>query len=56
VVPLVDRPLPDIAAEHRGLMELALARKEEECVALLASHIDHTRKALADRPPTDHRS
>jgi DNA-binding GntR family transcriptional regulator len=48
--PVVDRPMKAIAAEHRKLMELALARKEEECAALLASHIDHTRKALVDGP------
>src|SRR5882757_775151 len=52
--PIVVRPLPDIAAEHRTLMELALARKVEECVELLTRHIDCTRKALVDQQAAGH--
>jgi DNA-binding GntR family transcriptional regulator len=46
-------PLPsrsrDVAAEHRPLMDLALARKREEAAALLESHIDHARRAVVVR-------
>ncbi|MFF1450288.1 GntR family transcriptional regulator [Streptomyces sp. NPDC058274] len=49
-------PLPDgsgkVAAEHRPLMDLALARRKDEAAALLVRHIDHARQAVAGRLAT----
>ncbi|WP_081655410.1 GntR family transcriptional regulator [Amycolatopsis orientalis] len=41
-------PGRDVIAEHRTLMELALARETEAAVAALARHISHTTEILLD--------
>lgn len=45
-VSLGDEPDRDLAAEHRGLMDAAVARDAELAAARLAEHISHTARLL----------
>jgi DNA-binding GntR family transcriptional regulator len=47
--PTTRQSASSVAAEHKKLTELALARDIDACQALLARHIDQTRQALALR-------
>jgi DNA-binding GntR family transcriptional regulator len=51
-----DGRIAEIEAEHRALLEAALARDAERAVDLLSEHLQHTATALAHAAATDDQS